>query len=239
MNRVSGPVLVGGHQALEPNPFRTAAVRPGAIPFLGGQSHAGDSLFVESLAATFLNQRSGQILGDHGSGKSTLVSSLLEYLQPSFHGVQHLCFVRPEFTRPWHATRHCQRVSKQLRQTLANCSADTLLVIDGAEQLSVLAYRQMIGSIGSKSIAVLATSHRKLRGMPVLFRAETNPSTIRELTRRQVRRSSDMIRNLVEADLMSRDLETISNLRDYWFELYDLVQPYLQLGDAYREQQCG
>ena len=113
------------------------------------------------------------------------------------------------------------------------------MVIDGAEQLSVLAYHQMIGSIDRKKIAVLATSHRKLSCLPILFRSQISSEMIRDLTRRLVRRSSVVVRNLVEADLASRDLDTINNIRDYWFELYDIVQPYLQLGDSYREQQRG
>ncbi len=62
---------------------------------------------------------------------------------------------------------------------------------------------------------------------------------IYDLTLWQVRQASIAVRSLVENDLRSRNLASIGNLRDYWFELYDLVQPHLQPCNAYREQHCG
>ncbi|KAA1259586.1 NACHT domain protein [Rubripirellula obstinata] len=238
MNRSSRALRSHRHWSVEPNPFRTAAVRPGKISF-----YCDDESLIDQLAESFLEHGSGQILGEHGSGKSTLVSSLVQRLQTRFQSTHHLRFVRPEFADRLGSVRstfrHRRTASRQLRQTLATCSHNTLLVIDGAEQLSALAYHQLLHAIARTPVCVLATSHRKMRRMPVLFQTKMSPPVIRKLTRRQVQRASSVVRNIVEADLASRDLDMIDNLRDYWFDLYDLVQPHLQPCDSYREQQCG
>jgi energy-coupling factor transporter ATP-binding protein EcfA2 len=221
--------------ALEPNPFRTAAVRPGEIGF----RFPNDSPLIENLADTFLRGRCGQIIGSHGSGKSTLVSSLLQLLHNDFPNHQQLCFVSPESTNRWAMYSHRRSIANKLRQAIAASSTNALLVIDGAEQLSFRAYLDLMRAMGRKQIAVLATSHRPLFRLPILFQTYTSAALIHELTSQQVKHCSATIRKLVEANLMQRDLEAVSNVRDYWFDLYDLVQPHLQPCDAYREQICG
>lgn len=234
MDRSSRSIQSHQHWSIESNPFRTAAVRPGAIPFC-----CDDEALMDQLIDLFLRQRSGQILGQHGSGKSTLVSSLVARLKPNFRSTQHLCFVRCESGHRLASLRHSRSVSKQLRKALKTCSPNTLLVVDGAEQLSLLAFQQLLTSIAGERVSVLVTSHQKMRGIPVLYRTRIRPRMIYDLTLWQVRQASIAVRSLVENDLRSRNLASIGNLRDYWFELYDLVQPHLQPCNAYREQHCG
>ena len=59
------------------NPFSSRATRPGALSyeFLDG---GGTASLIETLAG---NNWWGEILGEHGSGKSTLVHSLEEPLR--------------------------------------------------------------------------------------------------------------------------------------------------------------
>src|SRR5205809_770947 len=59
------------------NPFATRFIRPGAIPFLFLDGNSAAAI-VERLKA---NNWRGQIMGEHGSGKSTLVATLVPVLK--------------------------------------------------------------------------------------------------------------------------------------------------------------
>ena len=220
------------YHPVESNPFRTSVVRPGAIAY---QTSPQETLsFTEGLIARLRQHRGGSIVGPHGSGKSTLVHSLVQaWSQQPVDGhpvsCQHLCFVMPaspSFRDRW---RHRRSLSERLRDHLSRTvpaeDAETLWVVDGAEQLSFLAYRHLIRTAKQQRLTLLATSHQPLPGLPVLHRTETSEAMIRQLTRDRIAHASAPVRSIVEADMNARDLSAITNVRDYWFDLYDIVGP--------------
>ena len=224
------------HQTIEPNPFRTAVVRPGSIPF-------HDETAVESLAQKFCQHRVGQIVGQHGSGKSTLVASLEHRVRDRFENVQRICLVQPEINSRLSALRHGFHVAKTVHSVASERTPQEckhfLIIVDGAEQMLTWTRWRFLSRIRRSGVACLLTSHRPLVQVPVLFKTQVTAELVTQLSMNQVRKSSPLVRELVRQDLSLRDLETVNNLRDYWFELYDVVQPHLQSCPAYREQRCG
>ena len=63
------------------NPFSSERVRPGAIPYLMPEDNLG--ALIETLRR---NRLTGQIVGPHGTGKSTLLATLADALER--HGYQ-------------------------------------------------------------------------------------------------------------------------------------------------------
>ena len=94
------------------NPFSTRFTRPGAIPFL----------FEEPLTAEFIihrfnaNNWLAQIVGPHGSGKTTLVRGLEPELRTRFANIKYLTIPKVrEATQHWLGVCRIQRL--QLQQT--------------------------------------------------------------------------------------------------------------------------
>ena len=71
-----------GQTAAASNPFSTRYIRPGAIVY---QFAEGDSAAAMIDRLTACGGRA-QIIGPHGSGKSTLVATLIESLRQSGRG---------------------------------------------------------------------------------------------------------------------------------------------------------
>src|SRR6476469_9808642 len=100
------------------NPFATRFIRPGAIPFLFLDDDSAEAI-VERLKA---NKWWGQIIGAHGSGKSTLVAMLIPLLEATGRQVVSLKIRPGERGRP--------AIDK------SSLSPTTQLIVDGYEQLS-------------------------------------------------------------------------------------------------------
>src|SRR6185295_305765 len=100
------------------NPFATRFIRPGAIPFLFLDGDSADAI-VERLKA---NRWRGQIIGEHGSGKSTLIATLVPLIEAAGRQAVMLKIGTGERTLP--------AIEKSL------LTPATQLVVDGYEQLS-------------------------------------------------------------------------------------------------------
>jgi energy-coupling factor transporter ATP-binding protein EcfA2 len=132
------------------NPFATRFIRPGAIPFLFLDGDSAEAI-VERLKA---NRWHGQILGEHGSGKSTLVAMLVPLLEAA--GRQAVLIkIGPGERR---------LAGIQLSSSLPS----TQLIIDGYEQLSWwsrLAIRYRVWQSGA---GLLVTAHSHV-GLPTVY----------------------------------------------------------------------
>lgn len=184
------------------NPFATRHVRPGALPFLfpAGASLAG--------LLDRLRQQGwwGQIVGPHGSGKSTLTAALVAALPG--HGL------RPVAT-DLHTDR--RRLPPDLWDDLAAAGPDAVLVIDGFEQLGFWARRAVRAACRRAGAGLLVTAHRPV-GLPDLRHTHVTP---------------ELAGRVVSALLAGRDwwpagtdLAALlsargGNLRDVLFDLYD------------------
>jgi energy-coupling factor transporter ATP-binding protein EcfA2 len=109
----------------------------------------------------------------------------------------------------------------------ARLSDGGLLIVDGAEQLWRGDLGRLLRRIGRRGQSVLATSHAPLRGMPVLRETETDGDLVQSLTQSLLAHASPHVIEVVQQELCKQDWSTLTNVRDFWFDLYDVVQPYM------------
>ncbi len=184
------------------NPFATRYTRPNAGEFLFPAAADAETLVARLRDCGWR----GQITGPHGSGKSTLVHTLLPRLRTARRRVEFYLLRAP--STPW-------------RDSIASWNAATQIVIDGGEQLGWLQRTWFQWQCSRRGAGLLVTAHGDL-GLPQLYRTETSV----ELTQRIVARL------LGEADaewLRPEHVERLlaehrGNVREVLFALYDLYE---------------
>lgn len=137
------------------NPFATKYIKPGAIPFLFDQDELLDSV----LSKFEQHKCVGQIVGPHGSGKSTLVCTMEDYGW-MFDNVRRVTIRGPKDVKA------IGELEGELSQTL--------MVVDGLERLSWLHRWLLVRFLKLKAAGLLVTTHKIIRGLPVIF--QTTPS---------------------------------------------------------------
>ena len=153
------------------------------------------------------NHWKGQIIGPHGSGKSALLATLL----PALEADRRLRCVALHAGERWLNFR---------RQDWAELSANSLLVIDGYEQLGGLARWFVWCQCRRRRCGLLATAHRDV-GLPTLLKMSP-----------QLDLAIDLVRGLLPPDnraIHDVEIETAwrrrgGNVRETLFDLYDLFE---------------
>src|SRR5262245_44900485 len=139
------------------NPFSSRWIRPGALPFL---FPAG--IDVPSLVAQLeRNHWWGEIVGPHGTGKSTLLAGLLQAIRGCGRG-----------TLQFELHNGQRRLPVGWRQAV-QWSGRGLVAVDGYEQLdrwSRMRLRRLCRRFGS---GLLVTAHAPA-GFPLLYRTSMN-----------------------------------------------------------------
>jgi hypothetical protein len=180
------------------NPFDASRLRPGAIPF---RFRAGES--VERLVERFRSLASpAEIIGSHGSGKSSLVATLSAALRR--HGDAVLLIElhdgQRSLPRGWH------------RQVTAK---PNVVIVDGYEQLSRIGRLGLAWRCRQRRWGLIVTAHRSV-GFPCLYRTEVTAEHARDVIEQFGGEPRLSAREL--ADLLKRHG---NNLREVLFELYD------------------
>ncbi len=185
------------------NPFCTRCVRPGALRFVFS---AGES--AAALVARFrLDRRRGAIVGPHGSGKSTLLATLLPELERDGQRVSAIALHDGQRRLPEHF----------LRRHLA---ADTVLVIDGYEQLGFIGRCRLRWLCWRRQLGLLVTAHGPV-GLPVLLQTGVDLP----LARRIVSELQEGFEMRVHEDDVARAFPHCDgNLRELMFALFDLYE---------------
>lgn len=184
------------------NPFATRFIRPGALDFILPENTSVNRLLVQFHD----HQCLGQIMGDHGTGKSTLLAKLVERLIDRGSTV---CRIHD----PERARMHL------LKQLVLYRGRRGVVVIDGFERLSRLARFFFVRLARGMRTGLLVTCHRDC-GLPTIWRTQMDLSLAEQIVARLIRDGSER-RCLARYDLAARLAAHQGNLREVLFDLYD------------------
>ncbi len=194
------------------NPFATRFTRPGAIEYLFPADQSA-----ESLVATLRdNQWWGEIVGPHGSGKSTLVAALVPALEAAGRKVMRHVITpdggdRPECVSPAGAFGVLAKL---------NLSGQTQLILDGYERISWWWRRRIAVLCRKRGAGLLVTTHQPL-GLPPLVRTKPTEQLAERIVAQLLPREDKTIK---PADIRAAFRQHEGNLRETLFTLFDIYQ---------------
>ena len=183
------------------NPFATCWTRPGALPFRFNNDQG-----VEHLLAKLAAQKwHGAIIGPHGSGKSTLLESLKPAIIAAGRSIQTISLHDGQRRLPRHFLKTCESES------------NTVIIIDGYEQLGWLARLHLWLRCRSRGVGLLVTSHALVR-IPTLIHLSPDRKLVDQLVGDLCAKLSTTI---TRADIAASHACHGSNVREILFDLYD------------------
>ncbi len=194
------------------NPFRARQLCPGRLPFF-----FPPGVGVTDLLETFLeNSCRGQIVGRHGTGKSTLLKMLAEEFQRREYQV---------------VTALLSPSHRKLPSLDEHPSPPCVLIVDGWEQASWWGRRKLLRHSRRHNWGLLVSTHHSV-GLPTLWETSITLETARHIVDgliRLDRLSSPAEAGLedlrVPADLLSDLLARHQgDMREALFDLYDWFQ---------------
>lgn len=197
------------------NPFATRYVRPGAIDYWFPPDVSAEALVARLKHA----QWCGAIRGPHGTGKSTLLASLLPWLKAAGRDVQMLSLHDGQRSLPaaWLPTLRAARGDNGL--------ANVLLVVDGYEQLGRFARWRLQRWRERHGAGLLVTTHGPAR-LPVLWETSGDPKTLTKIVERLLAQDSSEAPPFAvrPAELRAVLDSHQGNMRESLFALYDLFE---------------
>jgi len=183
------------------NPFATGNIRPGAIPYF---FPAGTSA-TELIAQLAQQNWQGEIVGPHGSGKSTLLVALLEPLQAVGKQLVQFALHNGERSLP---------IGKY------EWGRETLVIVDGAEQLSWFSRWRLRRRCRRTGAGLLWTSHQPL-GLPLIWQTKPDLGMAKRVVGHLLAESP---LQLSPAEIDAAFYATHGDVRETLFRLYDLFQ---------------
>jgi hypothetical protein len=187
------------------NPFDASRLRPGIVPYYFTDGRSRDELVEQFMRSGYR----GQIVGPHGTGKSTLWLEIIESLRAT-----GLVVVT-------HALRH----EPAAHDAILNARGHEILAIDGFEQLRL--WRRMSCIYRRPQMRLLITTHRRQPGLPLLHSTSATTSQLRYVAE-QLWGERDATRvgfPAVLADQSLREmLDRHGSTREALFSLFDWYQ---------------
>lgn len=206
------------------NPFATCQTRPGQLRFVFRSGECCETLWARFQKAG----RRGQIIGPHGTGKSTLVLEFTRFLGE--RGIAtHVFRGRP-------GSQH--ELMAAWRQ--GSIRPGDVVAIDGYDQLPISARLLRRFLLAYRCVGLVVTTHREAT-LPVLYRTQVDLGTARMVLRQvwtaarsrtqagarpdTANASEGEIALPCSDDQLNRLLDRHrGNLREALFELYDRYQ---------------
>lgn len=194
------------------NPFIAQRIRPGELPYLFPQG-ASAAAVVEEFRR---HGGRGAIIGPHGSGKSTLLRTLMPQFEAAGNSVLLL------------ELHDGQRRLPPLAADAA-ITAQTVIVVDGYEQLSRCSRWLLRWRAWRSGCGLLATAHRPV-DLPTLFTTRTDPGLAVEIVRR-LEAVQGKPSGVSDAEIAGAFASQEGNIREMLFALYDLYRARMAAGD--------
>lgn len=204
---------------MQSNPFSTRYIQPGAIPY-----HLFDGGSVSELTSRFLKlpSKRGCIVGPHGSGKSTLVASLVHELQ---------CQIPDVRIQPLRFSTE-QQASKSLNASLCEWTHSSIAILDGFEQLALWSRLKVAWVAHKKRVRILATAHQSISGFETLWCTSVSDDSAYWVIEQLLQDSNlpqgeaqNMLTQLLASDDWKQSRQKHGqNLRETLFDMYDWWQ---------------
>ena len=190
--------------ATNSNPFSTRYTRPGAIAYLWPVGESPQRLLEWLEAAGWR----GEIVGPHGSGKTSLLSALTPALEAAGRRVASFTLHdgQRRMPRSWH--------------NLPPSQQPTLILVDGYEQLSGWSRWLLNFRCRRRGWGLLVTTHVSV-GLPTIFRTASDVATAQQLVHQLLRNQPNSI---TATDVEHLFTTTGGNVRELLFALYDLYE---------------
>ncbi len=150
------------------NPFSTCFTQPGALEF----DFAGSGSVAQLVDQLRDQGWWGQIVGAHGTGKSTLLAALAPALRQAG---------RQLITCALHAGE--RQLPAEQRTELRECPQQAVLVVDGYEQLRWWTRKRLQWQCRHYSCGLLVTTHRDCH-LPTLYQTKPDLQLVQHLVAR-------------------------------------------------------
>ena len=218
------------------NPFATRFVRPGSLPyrFDAAITEAESDANFREIVRRLDRHQTGLIVGPHGSGKTTLLHALAPWLSHRYPQIANVrltasawCGAASSLRCRVDKIRHRRRLARLVESQQSRLGGGGLLILDGAEQLSPVDWTRLRWRVGRRGQKMLATSHAPRWGVPILWETAVNGVLVESLTQSLLAAASPEVVKIVRRELLAQDWSTLTNVRDLWFDMYDVVQPHL------------
>ena len=187
------------------NPFSTRYVRPGAMGFRFGPGPKFEQL-VDRLRDTGYW---GQIIGPHGTGKSTLVATLVERVHQ--YGIRAVHFELHD------GQRHMPTAWQKTAWNAFEQGRSTMVIVDGFEQLNRFCCWRVKHICRAKNWGLLVTAHKAV-GLPTLYRTSTSAALAQSLTETLL---SGYETTITPDQIQKAFQHHDGNLRNVFFALFD------------------
>ena len=190
------------------NPFSARFIQPGVISYIFPEGESLETMMSRFEAAG----RRGEIIGPHGTGKSTLIAAMQQMLERNGNDLCVMTLHNGEHRLPFAPSK-------------LPIGDETILVVDGFEQLSWWSRRVLFQLCGRRRRGILVTAHTPT-GLPTLFETMMSPA----IGMRVILELLDGVGAAVEHSdrsplAVSRTFDSLrrhdGNLRETLFELYD------------------
>jgi hypothetical protein len=147
-------------------------------------------------------------------------------LDDAFAETVRLQLFAPSLSAPLDRFKHSRRSAGIVLQNQARLGRRGLLIVDGLEQLWRSDRARLRRRMTRRNQTLLATSHAPLAGLTTLHRTSIDGELVASLTESLMVGASPAVTKVVHRELRRQDWSRLTNVRELWFELYDIVQPH-------------
>ncbi|MDR1485114.1 MAG: hypothetical protein LBT09_09865 [Planctomycetaceae bacterium] len=188
------------------NPFSTCNWQAGVIDYIF-ESGIDISVILKRLSDS---GGVGQIVGKHGSGKSALLESIAKFLIKNKFNVQKTTLNSTQ-----------KNIQNDFLLSLQKINTNTIYILDGYEQLPLIARIGLRLRNWHNSGGFIFTTHKPAVFVPIIYKTIAKPEIFQNLVKNMIKNSNFKINHKKINKIFK---ETNGNFRNGFFKLYDLFE---------------